>query len=200
MTREFQVQKDDIGHHRVIDTPPGEDDASLDDDGVRVGISRFAFTANNITYAVVGERMGYWQFFPPCSADAAGWGIIPVWGFAEVIESKNADIAAGERLFGYFPTATQLRLKATRVSQQRFVDGSIHRAGIAGRVQQLHARRCRARLRSLYRRRAHAAVAAAHYVFLPVGCFAGKQLVRGAAGRHRERLEQDQHRPRLRSA
>jgi len=43
---------------------------------VLLKVDRFAFTANNITYAVFGESMAYWQFFP--SSDAA-WGRIPGW-------------------------------------------------------------------------------------------------------------------------
>ena len=48
-------------------------------------LDKYAFTTNNITYAVVGHRIGYWKFFPA----EEPWGIVPVWGFAEVIESKH---------------------------------------------------------------------------------------------------------------
>ena len=27
-------------------------------------IQRYAFTTNNITYAVIGDTLGYWNFFP----------------------------------------------------------------------------------------------------------------------------------------
>jgi hypothetical protein len=50
-----------------------------------VKIDRFAFTANNITYAVVGDQFGYWQFFPPTGDEVKDWGILPVWGFADVV-------------------------------------------------------------------------------------------------------------------
>jgi len=66
-------------------------------------IDNFAFTANNVTYAMFGDAMHYWDFFP--TADA-GWGVIPVWGFATVQESAVDGIAAGERFYGYFPMAT----------------------------------------------------------------------------------------------
>ena len=52
-------------------------------------IDKYAFTANNITYAVVGEKMGYWQFFPA----EEPYGIVPVWGFADVVSSKHENIS-----------------------------------------------------------------------------------------------------------
>ncbi len=48
-------------------------------------VDKFAFTANNVTYAAFGAAMDYWKFFP--SADAA-WGRIPVWGFGDVLASN----------------------------------------------------------------------------------------------------------------
>ena len=50
---EFQVRKDDFEHHRLVETPIA--DAPLPDGGIRVSVERFAFTTNNITYAVAGE-------------------------------------------------------------------------------------------------------------------------------------------------
>ena len=38
-------------------------------------IDRFALTANNITYAVAPDAMGYWNFFP---SDQDGFGRVPV--------------------------------------------------------------------------------------------------------------------------
>ena len=51
----------------------------LSDGEVLARIDRFALTANNVTYGVMGERIGYWKFFP---VEAEEDGIIPVWGFA----------------------------------------------------------------------------------------------------------------------
>ncbi|MEO1202273.1 MAG: DUF2855 family protein, partial [Pseudomonadota bacterium] len=75
---------------------------ALDEGQVLMAIERFAFTANNISYAVIGERFGYWKFFP---VDAE-WGVIPVWGFAKVVESRHSGVEVGERLYGYWPTGT----------------------------------------------------------------------------------------------
>ena len=75
-------------------------DSALQDGEIRVQVDRFALTSNNITYAAMGEMLQYWQFFP---SGEAGWGIIPVWGFGTVQESRHPDIPVGEHLYGYWP-------------------------------------------------------------------------------------------------
>jgi len=127
MTLEFQVRKDRFEKHRLINVAAAAAGAKLADGDIRVKVERFAFTTNNITYAVAGERIGYWQFFPPTGSDSDGWGIIPVWGFADVIESNLDDIPLGDRLFGYFPTAATLDMTPTRVTEQGFIEGASHR-------------------------------------------------------------------------
>lgn len=116
----FEVDRTDLSKTRSIDQPLAE----LGDGEILCKVDRFALTANNITYGVVGEQIGYWQFFP---ADG-NWGIIPVWGFADVIESRHSDIEAGERLYGYFPTASHLVIKPSRVKADRLIDAAEHRA------------------------------------------------------------------------
>jgi hypothetical protein len=51
-----------------------------------------------------------------------------VWGFADVVESQHADIAVGERLYGYFPMGSHVVLKPTAVKPERLIDGSGHRS------------------------------------------------------------------------
>jgi hypothetical protein len=68
-------------------------------DHVRIRIERFALTANNITYAVIGDMLGYWNFFPTDK----GWGRVPAMGWGEVIASTHADVPAGGRYYGWFP-------------------------------------------------------------------------------------------------
>jgi len=89
-----------------------------------LAIDRFALTANNITYAVAGDSMDYWQFFPA----AEGWGRVPVWGFANVVQSNHAGIAVGERVYGYLPMSTHLVVRPERVTDGGFTDGAPHRA------------------------------------------------------------------------
>ena len=85
-TTEFQVLKTDLHQTRFTQTTP----APLRSGETRLTIGRFALTANNITYAAFGDAMRYWQFYP--TPDDA-WGCIPVWGFADVMESACDSVA-----------------------------------------------------------------------------------------------------------
>ena len=122
--QEFQTNKADLTKSRIVETPK----ATISDGEVLVKVDRFAFTANNITYAVMGDHLKYWQFFAPNGDNPEQWGIIPVWGFADVIESNNNDVPVGDRLFGYFLPANELVIKPVRVNQLSLMDGSDHRA------------------------------------------------------------------------
>lgn len=127
---EFQTNKNDITRTRLVDCGNGIEDFSLAEGEILAKVERFSFTANNVTYAAIGEQIGYWQFFPPqlAEGDAADWGIVPVWGFAEIVATNNADIEIGERCYGYFPMANYLKILPVRVSDTRFVDGAAHRS------------------------------------------------------------------------
>lgn len=118
----FEVLKSDLTQTRSVARSV---DAIADGD-ILCKVDRFALTANNITYGVVGEKIGYWKFFPAEEV----WGIIPVWGFADVVDSKHPDIKSGERLYGYFPMATHLVLRPENVKATRLSDGMPHRAGL----------------------------------------------------------------------
>ena len=78
---------------------------ALSDRQVRLRIERFALTANNVTYAASSFAIGYWQFFHVAED---GYGLVPVWGFANVIESASEVVAAGDRFFGFYPMASEL--------------------------------------------------------------------------------------------
>ncbi len=117
------VDKTDISHARLDDVP----DTPLADSQVRVAIDRFALTANNITYAAFGDAMHYWDFFP---AGVAGQGIVPVWGFGDVVQTSHPGVAVGERLYGYFSMAQTVVLAPTRLSPEGFTDASAHRAAL----------------------------------------------------------------------
>jgi hypothetical protein len=125
---EFQVKKHRFTESRLIRNDEVDQQPSADEGQIVVSIEAFSFTANNITYAAAGDQIGYWQFFPPSGQDSDGWGVIPVWGFAQVVESRHAGVAEGERLFGYFPPASFLTMTPDRVSTQRLFDGAEHRA------------------------------------------------------------------------
>jgi hypothetical protein len=119
------TRRGDASEHRIdaVDL----DDTALPPGQLQLAVSRVAITTNNITYALFGDQMHYWQFFPSGQPD---WGIVPVWGFADVVASAVPDIAAGERIYGYLPLAEQLRVLPARVTAEGFVDASAHRAGL----------------------------------------------------------------------
>jgi hypothetical protein len=123
---EFIVARNDLQQCKVIETQL-PDSAALPDEALLVKVSRFAFTANNITYAVLGDRLKYWQLFPA----PEGFGNVPVWGLGEVIASKHSAISVGETLFGYFPMATHLVIEAADVSKRTLRDPAAHRQGVA---------------------------------------------------------------------
>ncbi|MCW5649054.1 MAG: DUF2855 family protein [Ramlibacter sp.] len=96
-------------------------------------LSRAALTTNNITYAAFGDAMQYWDFFP---TGEAGWGHMPVWGFADVVDSTVDGVAVGERFYGYFPLASHLRMYPVRVSDRGFYDGASHRLALTSAYNQ----------------------------------------------------------------
>jgi hypothetical protein len=122
-TIQLLVRKDKLPEARIFDAA----DEPLADGQVRVRVASFALTSNNITYAAFGDAMNYWQFFPTAQE---GWGLIPVWGFGEVVQSLHPGVAVGERLYGYFPMASSVVLTPERLSAQNFVDGAPHRAAL----------------------------------------------------------------------
>ena len=96
---------------------------ALGDGAVRLRVESFAVTANNVTYAAIGDMFGYWNFFP---ADGDN-GIVPMWGHASVEASHCPEIAVGERLYGYLPMATHLDVIPGTVTPGQFSDTSDHR-------------------------------------------------------------------------
>jgi hypothetical protein len=123
-TWDFLVDRADLSRTQV--RPATEPDAAALEAGeVLVEIERFSMTANNITYGVVGDQLGYWRFFP----DAGEWGRIPVWGFARVVATRAEGVAQGLRLYGFWPMSTHF-VTRMRVAGSGFVDASEHRAAL----------------------------------------------------------------------
>ena len=123
MSQTVQVARSDISRSRIVavEQPP------LGDGEVRLKVESFAVTANNVTYAVVGDAFGYWNFFPPSAEDEGEWGVVPMWGHAEVEGSRHPDITVGERVYGYLPMATHLDVLPGSVSAAGFIDAAAHR-------------------------------------------------------------------------
>lgn len=119
---DFLVKRDDLRDCRVAESDAPE----IDDGQALLRVDSFGLTANNVTYAVFGDAMSYWDFFPA----ADGWGRIPMWGFAEVERSNAENVAPGARLFGYLPSSSHLIVAPTAAGKGGFVDGSPHRAAL----------------------------------------------------------------------
>lgn len=119
---DFLVKRDDLRECRIADSAipvlePGQ---------VLLRVDTFGLTSNNITYALFGEAMSYWDFFPA----EDGWGRVPMWGFAEVAQSEADGVEAGTRIFGYLPPSSHLVVAPVSVSEAGFVDGSPHRKAL----------------------------------------------------------------------
>jgi hypothetical protein len=56
---DFIVARDDLQQCKFIETAI-PDAAQLPEGALLIKVDRFAFTANNITYAVLGDEMKYW--------------------------------------------------------------------------------------------------------------------------------------------
>jgi len=132
--RRIEVARADLHQTRVIDDPDAPQLRPLAAGQARLRIDRFALTSNNITYAAFGEAMQYWSFFP--CADAA-WGCIPVWGFAEVVESRAEGVPVGARCYGFWPMSRYVVAQPARVRKYGFDDGAAHRAGLAAVYNQI---------------------------------------------------------------
>ena len=124
---QFQVNKQDLNQHTVVEAK----NTKANVDGITLEVERFAFTANNLTYYMVGDKLGYWRFFPPINNEKEGaWGVIPVWGIGKVIASSVPEVEIGHRYFGYFPPASQLHMEACAVSPGTLIDTSKHRLSL----------------------------------------------------------------------
>ena len=121
------VARADLHSARAVPDPDAPAARPLAEGEARLRIHRFALTANNITYAAFGEAMHYWDFFP--TGDPA-WGCIPVWGFAEVAESRAPGLGVGERYYGYWPMGRWLVLRPERIGPRGFVAGGAHRSAL----------------------------------------------------------------------
>ncbi|HEX8120073.1 MAG TPA: DUF2855 family protein [Solirubrobacteraceae bacterium] len=103
---DVEVRRDDLRTTRVVD---GDAEGN-------VRIAKFALTANNVTYGVMGDALSYWQFFP---SSEEGWGRVPVWGIGEVVKT-------GETIYGYFPMSAAV----TMTLDESLFERSEHRSSL----------------------------------------------------------------------
>ena len=118
----FEVGRSEWKQTRFVEGPVPE----LAPGQVLFRVDRFALTSNNISYALSGDMLGYWRFFP-CEE---GWGRIPVMGFADVIRSTHSGVAEGTRCFGFYPMGRHLVVQPGAVTPGFFLDAAPHREGL----------------------------------------------------------------------
>ena len=117
---DYLIAKDALGRGEVRAQA-----AALQDGEALLAVESFSVTANNVTYGAMGDSFGYWKFFPA----PEGFGRVPVWGFATVVESKAEGIEPGLRLFGYLPMSSHFAAKLVKRGDG-YIDAAEHRAGL----------------------------------------------------------------------
>lgn len=121
---DFIINKSDWNQSRFVETQVSHD---LAPGQVLFRVERFAFTANNITYAMAGDMLSYWHFFPT----EEGWGRLPTMGMADVIASTHDGVAEGTRCFGFFPMSKHLLIEPATANPGSIIDGVAHRKNLA---------------------------------------------------------------------
>jgi hypothetical protein len=119
---DFLVKRSDLRECRIAESEA----PALEPGQALLRVESFGLTANNVTYAVMGEAMSYWDFFPA----EGGWGRVPMWGFAEVEQSEAEGVEPGARVYGYLPPSSHLVVTPAQADEHGFVDGSPHRAAL----------------------------------------------------------------------
>jgi len=104
---------------------------SLREGQIELQLNTCALTANNITYALLGNSFGPWQ------RDAGYWdffsqdkkrGRLPVWGLAEVSASRSPQVQSGQQVYGYFPLSSHSVMTPAKTKGSGFIDATPARA------------------------------------------------------------------------
>lgn len=116
INRQVWINQADITQTKIEEKPLSLN--TLRENEVVLQVEQVGFSANNISYALTGQKMGYWGFFP---ADEQ-WGIVPMWGFASVVASNCEQVHVGERFYGYYPMAGYLTAVVDKPNTFGFTD------------------------------------------------------------------------------
>ncbi|MGK2932378.1 MAG: DUF2855 family protein [Solirubrobacterales bacterium] len=118
------IRRDDLRQGKIRPAPAAEE-VDLAPGQALLKIENFSISANNVTYAAMGEAMNYWDFFPSGEDE---FGRVPAWGYCEVVRSEHEDVQVGQRIYGYMPMSTHFVVEPTDVTDSGFVDGTGYRA------------------------------------------------------------------------
>ncbi|MCB1643826.1 MAG: DUF2855 family protein [Pseudomonadales bacterium] len=122
MPHDFLVNRKDLASTQIVSS----EKPAINDQQILIRVNRYGLTANNITYGVAGDMIGYWQFFPA----TGDMGRIPVWGIGTVEESNVAEIPVGSRYYGYYPMSDYLVVEPQHITARGMSDASAHRASL----------------------------------------------------------------------
>ena len=122
----------EVARDAIATTRLAEEEVVLGEGQVRLRVDRFAITANNVTYAVFGDVLGYWDFFPVAddvATDDAGhrFGRVPAMGWATVVESRALNVSLGRRFYGWYPMSSDA-VFTPMVTADGFRDDGAHRS------------------------------------------------------------------------
>ena len=115
----LEIDRTDIRNSRLTESAAPETAAP---GYVVLRLESFALTSNNISYALSGDFLDYWGFYPA----EPGWGRLPAMGFGVVTSSGVAGVAEGSRWFGFYPVADHHVVQAIVKSGGMF-DNAPHR-------------------------------------------------------------------------
>lgn len=106
------LRKDDYSQQTLCTLPASTPLDELPPSSVRVRPTIIALTVNNLSYAIGGDMLHWWDTYPvplslpPPYHDRDRYGIVGAWGYATVLESSIASLVPGTFLRGYLPVST----------------------------------------------------------------------------------------------
>ncbi len=131
------LEKNDYTQQTICTLPTSVQLPPLAPSSIRVQTSILALTTNNVSYAIGGSLLHWWDTYPvpkyvgsPYN-DHTRYGTVSGWGYAKVLESTTS-ITTGTLLKGYFPFSTiptDLQLTAAPVLGH-WIETSPHRAEV----------------------------------------------------------------------
>ena len=114
-----KINRKNISKTQLIDyQKPSMQDMA--DGTVLLKLDIFSLSSNNITYAVTGNSLKYWGFFPIDEQHS----LLPVWGFGEVVASKHPNFQSGDRYYGYYPMSSHILVQPSKVNPYGFMDAN----------------------------------------------------------------------------
>ncbi|KAL2784941.1 hypothetical protein BJX66DRAFT_315868 [Aspergillus keveii] len=132
------VSKSNNANHATFPLPPPA--TPLAPSSIRVRATILSLTSNNLTYALLGDILHWWDTYPvPENApapynDRTAWGVVPAWGFATVLESTIPEITSETKIWGYWPASAHVvdltLSKNEDDPETHWIETSLHRAAV----------------------------------------------------------------------